>query len=349
MKAPTGPPCGREIEIGSRHEMELAVVGLLATGVLEAGRSLQAASMRATSSTASFLTSAETGGRLISSRCQSEAQSDQVRVSPRRSCIGGEHRLAAPVSQRSVLVEQQRVGSKELVEARDLRTLRDGVGDQAHPEPGHGVVVRRPVAVVLGEFLDALCHDFLRGAAAMAPDGKPREAQVVTVVELGVGQREGEKGAQKLIVGDHGLKSLLRKRNDPAGSPLRLRLLPCGWCQNPRTFPSGPLITVSRPSWGWQSPIFVARLRRVAVRLKKVADPAGKVRPALDLTANRRRPRGWRALGVNDLVAQLDALVTDENARARNELSNLVLGLPAKVASLINSGHAKSIGLPVRS
>jgi hypothetical protein len=52
---------------------------------------------------------------------------------------------------------------------------------------------------------------------------------------------------------------------------------------------------------------------------------------------------------VNDLVAQLDALVTDEDARARNELSNLVLGLTAKVASLINSGHAKSIGLPVRS
>jgi hypothetical protein len=140
-----------------------------------------------------------------------------------------------------------------------------------------------------------------------------------------------------------------RKRNDPAGSPLRLRRLPCGWCQIPRTFPSGPLITVSRPSWGRQSPIFVARLRRVAVRLKKVAEPTGKVRPALDSTANRRRPRGWRALGVNDLVAQLDALVTDENARARNELSNLVLGLTAKVAPLINSGHAKSIGLPVRS
>jgi hypothetical protein len=52
---------------------------------------------------------------------------------------------------------------------------------------------------------------------------------------------------------------------------------------------------------------------------------------------------------VKDLVAQLDALVTDEYARAGDELADLVLGLTAKVASLIHSGHAKSIGLPVRS
>jgi hypothetical protein len=52
---------------------------------------------------------------------------------------------------------------------------------------------------------------------------------------------------------------------------------------------------------------------------------------------------------VNDLVAQFDALVTDEDARARDELSNLVLGLTAKVASLIDSGHAQSIGLQARS
>jgi hypothetical protein len=52
---------------------------------------------------------------------------------------------------------------------------------------------------------------------------------------------------------------------------------------------------------------------------------------------------------VYDFVAQLDALVADEDARARDKLPNLVLGLTAKVASLIHSGHAKSINLQVRS
>ena len=84
------------------------------------------------------------------------------------------------------------------------------------------------------------------------------------------------------------------------------------------------------------------------MRLEEVAEPAGKVRPALDLTAKRRRPRSWLPLGVNDLVAQLDALVTDEYARARDELSDLVLAFTAKVASLGHPGHAKSIGLQER-
>jgi len=52
---------------------------------------------------------------------------------------------------------------------------------------------------------------------------------------------------------------------------------------------------------------------------------------------------------VNDLVAKLDALVADEDARAGDELSNLVLALTAKIASQIDSGHAKSICLQVRS
>ena len=86
----------------------------------------------------------------------SEGQSDQVRVSPCGSRLGREHRLAAPVPQRSVLVEQQRVGGKEVIEVRDLKTMGHGVCDQAYPEPGHGVVVGRAVAVVLGEPLDAL-------------------------------------------------------------------------------------------------------------------------------------------------------------------------------------------------
>jgi hypothetical protein len=45
---------------------------------------------------------------------------------------------------------------------------------------------------------------------------------------------------------------------------------------------------------------------------------------------------------VKDLLAQLDALVTDEDARARDELSNLVLALTAKVASLIHSGLTRA-------
>jgi hypothetical protein len=85
------------------------------------------------------------------------------------------------------------------------------------------------------------------------------------------------------------------------------------------------------------------------VRLKKVAEPAETRASARALA----RDPSWRGrpviLVVKDFLAQLDALVTDEYARARNELSNLVLGLTAKVASLINSGHAKSIGLPLRS
>ena len=52
---------------------------------------------------------------------------------------------------------------------------------------------------------------------------------------------------------------------------------------------------------------------------------------------------------MNDLVAQLDALVANEDARAGYELSDLVTALTAKVASLIHFGHAKSIGLQVRS
>ena len=87
---------------------------------------------------------------------------------------------------------------------------------------------------------DRSIDDLFGGTASMTSDRKPREAQVVTMPELGVGQGETEEGAQKFIVGSHGRKGLLRKRNDPAGSLRWLRRLPCGWCQIPRTFPSGP-------------------------------------------------------------------------------------------------------------
>ena len=46
----------------------------------------------------------------------SEGQRDQVRLLPGCSRLGPEHRLAAPVPQRRVLVEQQRKCGKELVE-----------------------------------------------------------------------------------------------------------------------------------------------------------------------------------------------------------------------------------------
>ncbi len=100
----------------------------------------------------------------------SEGQGDQVRISPLRSSIGREHRFAAPVPQRGVLVEQQRVGSEELFEVNDLRPVGHSVGDQAHPEPGHGVVVRGPMAVVMGKPLDAFCYDLFGGTSFGAVD-----------------------------------------------------------------------------------------------------------------------------------------------------------------------------------
>lgn len=58
----------------------------------------------------------------------------------------------------------------------------------------------------------------------------------------------------------------LGKRNDPNGSPRWLRHSPCGWRQRPRSFPSGPSTTVTRPSWGPQSLKCVAWLRLIAAR-----------------------------------------------------------------------------------
>jgi hypothetical protein len=84
------------------------------------------------------------------------------------------------------------------------------------------------------------------------------------------------------------------------------------------------------------------------VRLKKVAKPA-ETRPFARTLALDPSWAGWLVILANDCAAQLDALVTDEYARARDELSNLVFALAAKAASLIHSGHAKSIGLQVRS
>jgi len=76
---------------------------------------------------------------------------------------------------------------------------------------------------------------------------------------------------------------------------------------------------------------------------KEVAEPAGAGLPA------RCTPtwRFWcgRALPVNDLVSQLDALVANEDAGPGNELADLVMALTAKVASLIHFGHVESIGL----
>jgi hypothetical protein len=99
---------------------------------------------------------------------------------------------------------------------------------------------------------------------------------MVAVAELGVGQGQAKEGVEKLFVGEQSISPILvaaparhggkfsRKRIDPAGSLRWLRHLPCGWCQIPRTFPSGPFTTVTRHLRGRQSPRFVARLRGVA-------------------------------------------------------------------------------------
>ena len=49
---------------------------------------------------------------------------------------------------------------------------------------------------------------------------------------------------------------------------------------------------------------------------------------------------------MNDLVAQLDALVADKDTGPVDELPDLVLALPAKAATQLNlSGHATNISL----
>src|SRR6266851_7735547 len=171
----------------------------------------------------------------------------------------------------------------------------------------------------------------------MPPDRQPCQAQMIAVSKLRAGQREAEEGAQKLIVGEHGLHGLLRKRNDPAGSLRWLRRLPCGWHQIPRTFPSGPSTTVSRPSLGWQSPIFVARLRLVAVPYR--VDDFLHSRLAL---GDGGFGRLWVLL--KDLGAQRDTLVANKDAGARDK-PDLVLALAAKGALPLDlSGHAANIG-----
>src|ERR1700730_14619193 len=123
-------------------------------------------------------------------------------------------------------------------------------------------------------------------------------------MEFRVGQGQAKKGAQKLIVGGHWGRSLLRKRIDPDGSPRWLRRLPCGWCQIPRTFPSGPSANVTRASRRWQSLKFVAWLRRVAVRPKEVTKPA---QTRLFMRALSRDQSGRRPLVrlANDVVAKV--------------------------------------------
>ncbi len=78
----------------------------------------------------------------------------------------------------------------------------------------------------------------------LPPNRQPREAQMIAVSELRAGRRQAEKGMQELDVRDHGWDSSSEKRIDPAGSLRWLRRLPCGWCQIPRTFPSGPFTNV---------------------------------------------------------------------------------------------------------
>lgn len=74
------------------------------------------------------------------------------------------------------------------------------VAHQAHPAPGHGVVVERAMAVVQREPAYACRHHLLRGASAVPADGQPGQAQMIAVPELRVGQGQAEEGVQELIV-----------------------------------------------------------------------------------------------------------------------------------------------------
>jgi hypothetical protein len=89
---------------------------------------------------------------------------------------------------------------------------------------------------------------------------------MIAVAELRAGKGQSEEGVQELIVGEQ-LGKFSRKRIDPGGSLRWLRRLPCGWCQIPRTFPSGPSTNVTPLSRERQSPRFVAWLHRVAAAL----------------------------------------------------------------------------------
>jgi hypothetical protein len=48
---------------------------------------------------------------------------------------------------------------------------------------------------------------------------------------------------------------------------------------------------------------------------------------------------------VKNLVAKLDTAVTNKDARPGDKLPDLVPALAAKVASLLEPGHAGSIGM----
>jgi hypothetical protein len=144
----------------------------------------------------------------------SERQRYQIWILPRCPSTWPKHRLTAPMPQGSFFVQQQRVGGEELFKVHELGPCGNRVTDKPHPEPGHCVVVKRAVGVVLSKPANAGCHDLLRCAFSMTPDRKPCEAQMIAVSELRVAQRQAKEGAQKLIVGEHGVQgTFLRKKN----------------------------------------------------------------------------------------------------------------------------------------
>ncbi|HEY8840393.1 MAG TPA: hypothetical protein VIO80_07030 [Candidatus Dormibacteraeota bacterium] len=67
------------------------------------------------------------------------------------------------------------------------------------------------MAVVLREPADAGSHHFLSRAIAVPADGEPREAQVIAVPELRVGQGQAKEACRKSSSG--GKAEILQKKN----------------------------------------------------------------------------------------------------------------------------------------
>jgi hypothetical protein len=88
----------------------------------------------------------------------------------------------------------------------------------------------------------------------------------------------------------------------------------------------------------------IAWLRRVGVRAKEVAQPAGTGSPACANTVGGRSRRRQPVLAQN-VAAKLDAGVTDEDAWPGDKLPDLILAFSAKVATRGTPpiGHAESI------
>jgi hypothetical protein len=81
------------------------------------------------------------------------------------------------------------------------------------------------------------------------------------------------------------------------------------------------------------------------VRPKEVSEP-GETHPFAWALTHDPSWRGRLVILADDVAAELNAFITDEDARAGDELPHLVLTLTAKAAArgAAPIGHAESIG-----